>query len=155
MNKRWAVKVEDLTPEERAKQKHERLMNHVVLPRYLPQEKSPHLHEEELSLLTHIAETVESLSDFIPANTLTMMRKMNRVHRSLTPDSITTEIRSLKPGETFAMFVRRHNTAFMIYALPNDEEHAIVATFPGNVHPEAVYGNQGDLQVCIQEIYLR
>lgn len=130
----------------------ENLMNHIVLPRYLPQNRSPNFALEELELLKRMVATVESLSDEIPINTMQMMRSLADVHLKPYPKTIRKNIGELQPGGTFAMFVRSQNCALLIHMLPDeaptDSENIIVATFPGKLHPKEVYGNPSDLEVC-------
>lgn len=126
-------------------------MNHIVLPRYLPQNRSPHFITEELELLKRMVETVESLSQEIPINTLQMMRSLADVHLKPSPKAIKRNITDLQPGGTFAMFIRSQNCALLIHMLPEeaptDSENVVVATFPGKLQPKEVYGNPSDLEV--------
>lgn len=131
--------------------RHEALMDHIILPRFLPQSRSQDFHPQELELLMRMVHNVESLAPFIPENTLKMVRSLATVHRSRMADIVSKEISNLKPGETFAMFIRRQNCAIMIHhsqstarAGTND---MIVATFPGRLHPNEVYKNASDLEV--------
>lgn len=130
--------------------KHEALMDHIILPRFLPQSKSLDFHPQELELLMRMVHNVESLAKFIPANTLKMARSLATVHRNRTADIVAKEINNLKPGETFAMYIRRQNCAIMIHCQSNAQAYAndmIVATFPGRLHPNEVYTNPSDLEV--------
>lgn len=129
---------------------HEHLLNHIILPRYIPQIRSPAFLMEEWELLKQMTETVEEFAINIPANTLKMIRSLAKVHLNLTPNVIRDEINKLQPGETFAMFVRLQNSAIIIHMLPDvpsDLNNVIIATFPGNLHPTEVYNNQSDLEV--------
>lgn len=129
---------------------HENLLNHIILPRYIPQLRSPAFVMEEWELLKQIAETVEEFAKYIPENTLKMIRSLAKVHLNLTPNVIRDEINKLQPGETFAMFVGLQNSAIIIHMLADvssDLNNIIVATFPGNLHPMEVYNNQSDLEV--------
>lgn len=129
---------------------HEVLMNHVILPRYLPQHKSKNYHHEELALVYNMIEIVEHLSKLLPRNTINMFRGLARVHRTLTPTVVSTEIRNLQPGETFAMFVRRQNCALMIHK-PSDGncDRVIVSTFPGLLHPKFISSAESDIEVSM------
>lgn len=126
-------------------------MNHVILPRFLPQCKSKFIHSEELELLTRMVNNVESLADCIPLNTMKLIRSMNEVHRNRTASTISYKINTLKPGETFAMFVRRQNCAIMIHAQSagagDSNNNIVVATFPGTINHKKVYESSSDLEV--------
>lgn len=133
--------------------KHEALMNHVILPRYLPQNKSTDLHGEELALLSSMVNNIERLKKWIPTNTVKMFESLNRVHRTRMSSVVSKEIRDLTPGKTFAMFVRRQNCAIMIH-MPtsgdinsNQSNRVIVSTFPGNLHPKYIYAVESDIEV--------
>lgn len=121
-------------------------MNHVVLPRVLPQEKSVDLHGDEISLMSIMVENVERMAKYLPRNTVGMFQRLKRVHQTRTGECIAGEINALKPGETFAMFIRRQNCAFMVHKTAKESE-VIVATFPGNLHPREVYEHQSDIEV--------
>lgn len=129
------------------------LLKHVTLPRDLPQEKPPRYLE--LKLMTHMVENVGNLSNYLPVKTVELLKRFRTVHLECTPDVISKEINSLRPGDTFAMFVRRQNTTIMVYMLPNDEidneesQNVILATFPGNLHPNQIYKAESDLEVFV------
>ncbi|XP_031621557.1 uncharacterized protein LOC116339677 [Contarinia nasturtii] len=129
--------------------RHESLLNHVVLPRHLPQLRSSELHSQELELLMRMVQNVESLAESIPANTLKMICSLAEVHRTRTASTISNKINDLKPGETFAMFIRRQNCAIMIhlpFASAGGTNDAIVATFPGKINHNEIYENSSDLE---------
>lgn len=132
------------------------LLTHIILPRFLPQQKPRFYHE--LDLMSRIVDTVENLDEWIPSKTVELMQKLRRVHFECTPQVISEEINALRPGDTFAMFVRRQNCAFMIHKPSNgmvkveDEiaSNVIVATFPGNLHPGEIYKHDSDIEVNFQ-----
>lgn len=132
---------------------HELLLNHVILPRYLPQSKSRDLHNEELQLMKLMVENVEELSEMkmIPCNTIKMLSGLKREQSPDCSKVIANEIGQLKPGESFAMFVRRQNCALIIHMPKNTDrnqsDRIIVATFPGNLHPKHVYDSDSDIEV--------
>lgn len=130
--------------EEQKFQKHKSLMNHIVLPRFLPQENSIDIIDEELKLLEHMNSTLNNFANsygHIPKSTIEMFDGLKRMYTTCSPEAILKEIRRLVPGETFAMFVRRQNCALTIH-MPetngddaNQSDRLIVATFPGSVNP--------------------
>lgn len=127
---------------------HEVLMNHVILPRYLPQHKSKNYHHEELALVFNMTENVRNLAKSLPRNTVSMFDRLARVHQTLTPSVVSTEIRKLQPGETFAMFVRRQNCALMVHKPPDGNgDRVIVSTFPGLLHPKLIASAGSDIEV--------
>lgn len=129
------------------------LLNHIILPRILPQSKSRHFHQTELNILDEMVKCVEMLSEHIPSETVRLFRRMKNVHFNLSPNNVANEINGLRTGDSFAMFVRRQNCTFMIHA-PKDNNQinqvphtVIVATFPGNLHPNEVYEHDSDIEV--------
>lgn len=133
-----------------AQEKHELLLNHVVLQRFLPLTKSQHTHNEDLALMSYMIDNVvqnEFLLKKVPENTVKMLRGLNVLHKTLTPEVVSGQISTLKPGETFAMFVRRQNCALMIHMPVIESDRVIVATFPGNLHPKYVFSKNCDIQV--------
>lgn len=134
---------------------HESLLYHVLLPRYLPQEKPKNFHGIELQLLTQMVDNVVDLSEFIPSKTVGLLKSLKKIQFDCNAEVVAAEVNALRPGDTFAMFVRRQNCGFMIYALPEeriDAEHptdVIVATFPGNLHPNEVYNHASDIEVTV------
>lgn len=126
-------------------------MHHVILPRVLPQQKSRFLFSTELELLNRMVKNVEHLAESLPPKTVDLFRRLQRVHTECTPQVVSTEINKLRPGDTFAMFVRFQYCAIMIH-VPDDEQvddiqNVIEATFPGCVHPREIYTYDGDIEV--------
>lgn len=129
----------------------------------MPHRKSEHLHGEELALMSFMAESLvqnDLLAKNIP-NTIKMFLRLEEVHKTRSPKVTSNQICSLKPGETFAMFVRRHNSALMIH-MPlkkgnsprNQTDRVIVATFPGNLHPKQMCDNDGDIAVNLHRFFI-
>lgn len=125
----------------------EDLLKHVLLPRVLPQEKSANLHGDEMNLMSVMVDNVERMAEYLPKNTVGMFQRLRRIQQMRTGECIANEIKALQPGETFAMFVRRQNCAFMVHKTATGKD-VIVATFPGNLHPKEVYGHRSDIEVC-------
>lgn len=138
-------------------QRQDMLLTHVTLPRYLPQDISPHLDRTDLQLLHEMAEIVVAPSEIVPPQTVKLFESLRRVHEKIQVDAntISFEINALRPGDTFAVFVRRQRWMFMIHVPPNDDENAanslphdvIAATFPGNVRPSEIYKHDSDIAV--------
>lgn len=139
-----------------AGEKYKTLLNHVVLPRFLPQSRSEQLHSEELALMSFMAKNVtnnELLTQYLPPATVKMFNMINEAHTNLSPTIVSQQIRSLQPGDTFGMFVRRQNCGIMIH-MPkifhdDQSKRVIVATFPGNIHRKHIYQNDSDIKVTI------
>lgn len=129
------------------------LLNHIILPRHLPQTKSRFFHQTELKLLDQMVENVVNLSDKLPPKTVKLFEKMRKIHHNRSVTNISNEINALQPGDTFAMFVRRQNCVFQIYVPPDANvadgkpQCVIVSTFPGNLHPNQVYNCDSDMEV--------
>lgn len=127
------------------------LLNHVVFPRCLPHTKPRYHHEKEI--VRRLVDTVQSLTEWIPSKTVELFGRIGRTIEC-TPANISKEINNLRPGDTFGMFVRRQNTAILIYmrtdaerAQSNQTQDITVATYPGNLHPNKIYKYDSDIQV--------
>lgn len=127
------------------------LLNHVVLPRVLPQEKSRFFHEQ--ALIIQFVETVEAVSEWLPEKTVEMMDRLKRVTREHTRTVISEIINELEPGDSFSMFVRRQNSTIMFY-IPKtadnsteEPQNIIVATFMGTLHPKEIFKHESDMEV--------
>lgn len=131
------------------------LLNHIILPRFIPQSDSPSYYGTELQLFDEMIGNVMDLSEIIPSKTVALCKSMHKIHHDQAPKNISEEINALQPGDTFAMFVYRQNCTFMIYVPPDENvidgkpQNAIVATFPGRLHPNEVYKCNSDIEVCV------
>lgn len=130
------------------------LLNHVLLPRFLPQTKQNNLYDLELDLLSRMVELIETQDEWIPNSTVKMFTNVYRVQAECQPETIFNQINNIKPGGTFALFVRGQNCVFVIYMpstddnkQPDDSTTVIVATFPGNLDPKDINKNIGDFEV--------
>lgn len=125
-------------------------LHHVLLPRVLPSEKG-NLYKTEFILMNQMVNNVESLTDFLPSQTVKLFQSIRRIHTERSPTLISNEIRALKPGDTFAMFVRFQHNTIMIHVPPNENaeniQNAIVATIPGALHPNEIYKHESDMEV--------
>lgn len=126
------------------------LLHHVILPRFLPQEKSTHFHLTELQLMRQMVQTVYGLSEKLPTPTVNLFVRFLDIHKESIPNhqTVYSKINALQPGDSFAMFVRRQNSMFVIHAPANTAlQEVYVATFPGNLHPDEVYKYDSDSEV--------
>lgn len=127
------------------------LLNHVVLPRVLPQEKVRFIHEREIVI--QLVETVEDVSEWLPMKTVEMMDRLKRVTREYTGSVVSEIINELEPGDSFSMFVRRQNTTIMFYVpkagdnTTDEPQNVIVATFMGTLHPREIFKHESDIEV--------
>lgn len=129
------------------------LLDHVILPRVLPQRKACYTHEQ--ALVDQMIENVDGMSDWLPSKTVEMMNRLKRVNYECTPDVVSELINELRsPGDTFSMFVRWQNTAVIFYLPKHTEinnvgkpDNIIVATFPACLHPRVIYEHDSDVEV--------
>lgn len=140
------------------KHKEDVQLHYVLLPRVLPQEKGD-LYQVEHDLMTLFVRNVEDIAASLPSKTVKLFQSLQKVHKVRTSVIVSTEIKALGPGDTFAMFVRFQHSMIVIY-VPSDEnlddiKNAIVATIPGSLHPDEVYGgNQIDLEVRLSRYFI-
>lgn len=149
-----------LDPNQDQNLEHE-LLNHVLLPRYLPQIKQGDLYEHELELLSRMVDVVAVQDEWIPINTVDMLCNLYRVHADCLPETIFKHINALKPGKTFAMFIKGQNCMLVIYMpptknneQPNESTSVILSTFPGNLNPKDINRNTGDFEVILTQFFL-
>lgn len=76
------------------------LMDHVILSRVLPEEKSRYIYEQ--MLMIKMVENVENLSDWLPAKTVEMFQRLKRVHLECTKSDIAEEINDLEAGKLYS-----------------------------------------------------
>lgn len=128
------------------------LLHHAVLSRTMPQEEAQ-FPEDGLMLMEKMIETIKNLAESIPTKTVELFERLGRVNHDLTEDVVSDEIADLKPGDSFAMFIRQQYSVFMVHVLRDadldDEQahHVVVATFPTSLHPRHVYEHDSDLEV--------
>lgn len=131
------------------------MLNHVVLPRHLPQTKRTDLFEIEMNFLLRFADMIEDQEEWIPSLTVNMFIDLKcLIYADFSPDIIFELINELKPGGTFAMFLNGQNCMFIIY-MPFTEDNkqpdasttVIVATFPASLGGKYIYRTFGGLEV--------
>lgn len=131
------------------------LLHHVVLPRVLPQEKSENLHSTELEIvkqIVNISETLKELEkEWLPPKTIELLVTLARIHMECTPQTISTNINKLGPGENCAIFVRSQQCVITIHVplneKGNDVQNVIVATFPGSLSSSEIYSHDSGIEV--------
>lgn len=127
------------------------ILNHVVLPRYLPPEKQG--YAKQLKLMKTFIENVFAVP-IVPARTVALFKQFKRIHLDGTADNLKSalsrEIRSLLPGHSFAMFVRRQNCTLTIHK-KSDGDGVILATFRGDMLSSEVYSHESDIVVICQQ----
>lgn len=147
---------DDMPMELAKKHKEDELLEHIILPRVLPQEKSLKLYETELDLMKKMVENVENMANVIPSKTVEFFQRLHRVHMTCSKENVSCEINTLCPGDTFAMFVRFQHTAIMIHVPSNerinDVKNVIVSTIP-TLHPGEIYKHDSDFEV-IEQLFL-
>lgn len=131
---------------------HEFILNHVILPRYLPPEKPGYV--KQLKLMSSIIQTIID-TPILPRKTIDLFVQLKRLHIDTTADNFSAtlknEIKTLLPGETFAMFVRRQNCTLLIH---QKENSVILATFRGDMKSSDVYGHDSDIEVKKNSLFI-
>lgn len=123
-----------------------KVMNHILLPRKLPQEQYDSC-DTDLALMNQIVEIVQKLDSHLPAKTVKLLKKVRQIYLKCTPTAVSKAIKTLGPGDTFAMFLRSQDCAIMFH-VPKDEiidnvQNVIIATTPRSLDPSAIYDNAG------------
>lgn len=130
--------------EDEVLEKRIKVMNHILLPRKLPQEQYDSCHTD-LELMNQMVEIVQRLAEHLPARTVKLLKKMHQIYLKCTPKAVSEAIKTLGPGDTFAMFLRSQNCAIMFH-VPKDEnvdnvQNVIIATTPRSLAPSEIYNN--------------
>lgn len=137
----------------------ESVLNHVVLPRFIPSNASIDQIAQDESLLMQMCEIFRKNAQWMPLKTNRMLHTFANVYQANDDaQTIYNELNSLKPGDTFAMYVRRQNAVFLCYMLenvpnPNELDETtpiVVATFPAQVSLKEVYAHPLDMEVSLQ-----
>lgn len=127
------------------------LLDHVLLPRVLPQKKVRFIDEQ--AIVIQFIENVENISEWLPVKTVKMMERLKRATLECTRSVVSEIINELESGDSFSMFIRRQNSTIMFYVPPTEEnsvdeiENVIVATFMGNLHPNEIFKHESDIEV--------
>lgn len=119
-----------------------KILHHVVLSRILPP------LENELELVQQMIESVENVATWIPDKTVELFQRMKRLNLEPTEDAVSNEIDGLKPGDTFAMIIRRQYAVIMIHLLPDaniqdEQAHNFCNNYCGHISEQ-----------CTSEIHL-
>ena len=126
------------------------LLNHVLLPRVLTQNTPDELHNTESHIIYQMIGIADNWSTkWLPRKTVELLRMLKEFHIGCTPDTISENINNLRPGDTFAMFIRAQHCAILIH-VPDDEINAddvIVAVFPGSLDPSKIYSRDSGIEV--------
>lgn len=130
------------------------MLNHVVLPRYLP-EKRPQ-YPQQLALISELLKAISYLNDWIPPKTVEFFKRFEKLHSNGTSTSsslIREQIDSLGADDTFAMFVRRQYCTIIIHKLSENDglNDVVVATFPGDLSSSQIYKHESDIEVIFIE----
>lgn len=126
------------------------ILNHVVLPRFLPQKNQN--YNDQLKIIKRMLKNVRDLRSYLPINTVHLCETLKNIHLQSTDDNlrdtIKKELRYLLAGDTFAIFVRGQNCTLIVH---KKAASLILATFHGDVNSNEIYSQDSDLQVtkCI------
>lgn len=128
---------------------HRNMIDHVFLPRKLP-EKPLDLHNTESSLLKSLTKIIELLgNESIPSAVQRLFTNMTQLHciDELRPKAISEQIKNMKMGEMLGIYVREQNCG-LFFHMANDDE-VTISTFCASLPNEKVYGSNinGDIQV--------
>lgn len=128
---------------------HRPMIDHVFLPRTLPQ-KPIDLHNTERNLLNLMTATIESLENgILPSAIRQMFINIRQLHciDLLDPKKISKQMKNLKIGDMMGVYVREQNCGLFIHRSNDDE--VTISTFSASLPNEMIYGDtiNGDIQV--------
>lgn len=124
------------------------IMNHVILPRFLPPKTQD--FNDQLKIVNLMLKNALESRPFLPLHTIDLCRKLKSIHLigedETLKQNLAKELKSLKVDETFAMFVRHQNCTLIIHKRPHS---FILATFHSDVNPREVYSHGSDIEVIV------
>lgn len=88
----------------------------------------------------------------IPGKTVKLLDMLANFQNNCTPQTVSTAINELIPGDTFAICVRSQNFGLMIHVPQTEElndgiQNVIVAEFPGNLNSKKIYNHSSGIEV--------
>lgn len=142
------------------KQTYESLLNHVILPRALPNELSENAIHEEKILISRMTDAIVSCAGWIPGRVVQNFQRFRRTHSDLTAKTVSRQIDTLEPGDTFAVLVKRQQCVFMVHMPLSERRHTNgtrlvqIGTFPSAAFPKDIYKCSSDLQVSESNVVI-
>lgn len=132
----------------------ELMIHEVFLPKKLPDAyDATKAYKHEARILALMADIVQELSDVLPKSTHNLFQRWSflQCRRKLEAPEMQNAIASLKDGEMFALYIRQQNCGFCLY-IPHDQDNnnnnkAIVSTFPVSLENTLIMSNMNDVQV--------
>lgn len=124
---------------------HEFILNHVLLPRYLPLEISP---TEQFKLVELLIENVLDQNKISP-KTVELFKQLKKIHidtldtNQTLKDEINLLVNTDDVTRTFAIFMHRQNCTLLIH---KQEQILTAATFCSDIKPYN-HPNQIDIEV--------
>lgn len=116
-----------------------RLIPHVFLPLKLPDEISDFLISEENQLLWSLQQTIQRY-EIIPQIQQTCSVFKTWVQIQTRDFEIGDQIRTLQPGQLFALYVRAQNCGLIISIPKHDPNEIVWSTFPASQKNHDVTG---------------
>lgn len=127
------------------RQVYDQVLNHIILPRVLPDKLPEKEHVHESCLTEKFLYTINECAEWIPEKTIKAMKQFKDTHDNRTSgEFISEQIKSLESGDTFSMFIKNQKCVFLVH-VPDDEinenETTLVqiATFPSCVLLSEMY----------------
>ncbi|XP_055325640.1 uncharacterized protein LOC129579505 [Sitodiplosis mosellana] len=124
------------------------LMDHVLLPRVLPQKTPENLLSTELKIISEMIRIADNwATKWLPQKTAELLQMLQSFHIECTPHIVWESINNLHSGDNFAMFVRTQLCGIMIHVPPDESsDDVIVATFPGSLDSTEIYSRDSGIQ---------
>lgn len=139
------------------KKSFELMIHEVFLPKQLPDfydAEKAYVHETRILAL--MADIIQELSDELPKSTHNMFQTWSflQCREHLEGPEVLNAIASLKNGDMLALYIREQNCGFCLFVPHDDENRAIVSTFPVSLENSLVMSNLNDVQVRFSIITL-
>ncbi|XP_031624364.1 uncharacterized protein LOC116341417 [Contarinia nasturtii] len=130
------------------------LLNHVILPRFLPQMRRFSTYQHGFELLSRMTEVISANEKYIPASIIQTFWNMYSNHIISIPLTVCDNINALKSNDTFAMYVKGQDCMFTVHMppieadqIPDESTPVIVATFQYNFHPSDINETFNDFEI--------
>lgn len=144
----------------------QKMITHLLWPRFLPQHEHYDLKEHETALVELMIDVVDWFQKkcIVGEHVSKLMKSFHRIKTSTSPEVISNEISRLEPGQMTAMYIKAQNACLLLYMRPggqdNGKKRLIASTFPVQLDAEEIADYpRSDVTVLIflvfTNIYLR
>lgn len=125
------------------------LLDHVLLPRVFSLNTPEELLKAESNIISQMIRIADDwASKWLSRKTADLLRMLESLHIGCSTQTVCDNINNLRPGDSFAMFVRAQHCGILIH-LPvgRNSDEVIVATFPAFLESNEIYNRDSGIEV--------